>query len=522
MAYTLQLKRNQTLFESKELARKGLQTQLSSALEGELLMACYNDSKTEKTLLGVKGSNSYTILDTEAIPAEVEAALDKIKGEGYVDGGTYATLKAIADALVKINGSGEGSISQALENAKAYTDTKISGLDKDDSAVANSFVTSVSETDGIIAVKRGAVTSSDETITIAEGDGGGIDLKAHVDGTTITVGEGGVMSVAQSALTKYKGSEAITITGDDGGTKTVALKLNDSDKVLTQSTEGLLANINLTWSSTDGLKLIGKDSTVIATIPATDFIKDGMLESVDLAVLNEGTGSNPQNLPDGTYLHFKFNTDGGSKEIYVNVTSLIDVYTAGDGLELSGGKSFSVKRDAASESFLTVGLDGVKLSGVQAAIDAVKLEETAAIDKIEASVGLSKDGEYIVPSGNYIAESTTVMDAISKLDTQVKTNADAITSEESERTSKDTELEGKIGELGENSSVMEAVGKVQTQVDASNANIQKLVTATGLGSVSDIKFTAPTTSGEFSATKSVQEMLNKIDAIWGHIDCGTY
>lgn len=521
MAYRLQLKRNQTVFDSKELAIEGLQTQLSSALEGELLMACYNDSETEKTLLAVKGKTSYTMLDTESIPSEVEAALDKIKGEGYDDGGSYATLKAIADALEKINGSGEGSITKSLEDAKSYTDTQINSLNSVDSAVANSFVTEVSETNGKISVKRGTVTSSDKTITIAEGDDGGIDLKANVDGTTITVSGEGVMSVAQSALTKYKGSEAITITGDDGETKTVALKLNSNDKILTQSSDGLLANINLTWSTSDGLKLVGKDGSEIATIPATDFIKDGMLETVELSVLDGGTEANPQGLTDGTYLHFTFNTDGGSKEIYVNVTSLIDVYAAGNGLELSG-KTFSVKRDASSESFLTVGIGGIKLSGVQDAIDAAKSAETAAIDKIEASVGLAEDGSYTDPQGNYTSGSTTVIDAISKLDAQAKKNADAISSESSTRSEKDSELEDKIGDLGENSSVMEAVGKVQTQADASDANIQKLVTASGLGTGSDIKFTAPTVSTEFSDTTSVQDMLDKIDELWGHIDCGTY
>lgn len=521
MAYTLQLKRNQTSFESKELALEGLQTQLASALEGELLMACYKVSKAEKTLLAVKGKNSYTILDTEAIPADVEAALDKIKGVGYNNGGPYATLKAIADALEKINGSGEGSIAKSLADAKSYTDTKIGGLDVSDSAVANSFVTTVSETDGKIAVSRGAVTSTNKTVKITNGGDGGIDLAANVDGTTITVSGKGVMSVAQSALTQYQGSNAITITGDDGGTKTVALKLNSADKILTQSADGLLANLKLTWSTTGGLKLIGKGGTEIATVPATDFIKDGMLESVDLVVLSEGTGSNPQGVTDGTYLKFKFNTDGGKKEIYVNVTSLIDVYTAGNGLDLSG-KTFSVKRDASSESFLTVGADGIKLSGVQAAINAVKSEETAAIDKIEASVGLAKDGSYTDPRGNYTSGSTTVMGAIAKLDTQVKANYNKIDGEVTRAKAEETRIANKVigaNQLSGGKSVMDVV--IENEKTAQQG-ITKLATATGVLSKEEIQYTAPTVSGVFNNTKSIMEMLNKIDAEWNTIDCGTY
>lgn len=521
MDYTLQLKRNQTAFKSKELALEALQTQLTSAREGELLMACYNVSEAEKILLAVKGKESYTILDTEAIPADVEAALDKIKGVGYNDGGPYATLKAIADALEKINGSGEGSINKPLTEAKAYTDAKISKLDVADSAVANSFVTSVSETDGKIAVKRGAVTSANKTVKITSGGDGGIDLAANVDGTTITVSREGVMSVAQSSLTQYQGSDAITITGDNGGTKTVALKLNSTDKILTQSSDGLLAKLNLTWSTSDGLKLIGKAGSVIATIPAKDFIKDGMLEAVELSVLDEGIESNPQGLADGTYLHFTFNTDGGSKEIYVNVTSLIDVYAAGNGLELSG-KTFSVKRDASSESFLTVGVDGIKLSGVQAAIDAVKSAETAAIDKIEASVGLTEDGSYTDPRGNYTSGSTTVMGAISKLDAQAKKNANAINDEITRAKKEETRIANDvIGEdqLSGGKSVMDVV--IENE-ETAQQGITKLANATGVLSGEEIQYTAPTASGVFNDTTSIMEMLNKIDKEWNTIDCGTY
>jgi hypothetical protein len=48
---------------------------------------------------------------------------------------------------------------------------------------------------------------------------------------------------------------------------------------------------------------------------------------------------------------------------------------------------FKVKLDAASESFLTVGTNGVKLSGVQSAIDAAKEDViTGRIVPIETNV----------------------------------------------------------------------------------------------------------------------------------------
>lgn len=48
------------------------------------------------------------------------------------------------------------------------------------------------------------------------------------------------------------------------------------------------------------------------------------------------------------------------------------------------------------------------------------------IDAIETSVGIGTDGSFTAQSGNYIASATTVRGEISALDTQVKTNADDI------------------------------------------------------------------------------------------------
>ena len=131
MAYTLQLKRHLN-YESKTLALAGLKAYLgASAAIGEPVIATYgggeSDIEPEKILLGIKGAEDYTIFDADAIPSEVQAALDK--AISAIKGGTdeqiddaYDTIKEIADALVKINGSGEGSIAKALEDAKAYTD----------------------------------------------------------------------------------------------------------------------------------------------------------------------------------------------------------------------------------------------------------------------------------------------------------------------------------------------------------------------------------------------------------------
>ena len=347
---------------------------------------------------------------------------------------------------------------------------------------------------------------------------------SYGDGTNYTI-----IDVDESVLTKYTGSNAISVTGDEPN-KVINLVINTNDKILTQSGDGLLANINLTWNSANGLKLIGKDGTEIATIPAADFIKDGMLQNVELkaASVEETVGG----VTSGTFLVFTFNTDAGSKVINLDVTSLIDVYTAGNGISVTG-KVIAAKLDASTETFLTVGADGIKLSGVQDAINtAVEAEETArtdadetlqaAIDKVEASVGLTTDGSHVTTSGNYTSGASTVVGEIAALDTQVKTNADAIAAETSRATAEETRItDTVIGEdqLEEGKSVMDVI--LENEETAQQA-IEQLATAAGVLSGEQIKYTAPTVSGEFSSTTSIMDMLNTIDKKWNTIDCGTY
>ena len=544
MAYTLQLKRHVN-YASKDEALAGLQSYLSSrAVVGEPAIATYGAGQTidaEKVLFGIKGAEGYTIFNADAIPSDVQDALDKaiaaIKGgEDSAINDAYNTIKKIADALVKINGNGEGSITKAKQDAEEYADTKIAtavqALDVADTAVAKNFVTKVSEVDGKIAVERGAITSKDKTVVISDGtDGGFIDLKANVDGSTIVVNkETGVMSVASAALVQYVGQDAIAVSEEHGGQKTISLKLDAADKFLTQGANGLLANINLVWDKTNGLKLTGKNGEVITTVPATDFIKDGMLQNVELKVAT--TKAPIENKTSGTFLVFTFNTDAGNKVINLDVTSLIDVYTAGNGISVTG-KEIAAKLDDSGEKFLTVGANGIKLSGVQAAINAaVEAEKSkrteadnvlqSAIDKVESSVGLAADGSHAPASGNYTSGATTVVGEIAALDTQVKKNADAIAAEKTRATTEENRIANTVigvDKLGEGKSVMDVI--LENEKTAQQA-IEQLANAAGVLSGEQIKYTAPAVSGEFSSTTSIMDMLNKIDEKWNTIDCGSY
>lgn len=74
----------------------------------------------------------------------------------------------------------------------------------------------------------------------------------------------------------------------------------------------------------DGTKIQLKvGGEVFSEIDESAFVKDGLLEDVDLITIPTGDAGDDVN-PAGTYLKFIFNTDAGKTPIYVNVTSLLD------------------------------------------------------------------------------------------------------------------------------------------------------------------------------------------------------
>lgn len=162
-------------------------------------------------------------------------------------------------------------------------------------------------------------------------------------------------------------NDKITITPTHNGVVQDAIELDLSDYVTTEELNDAIAAIEFPEdtnteyhleydSNAKEIKLVVGKNDGKMTIDATPFIKDGMLNNVDYDA-------------EKKELVFQWNTDAGITEDRVPVDGLIDVYTAGNGLQLEANK-FSIKLDAEGEGFLTVGKNGLKLAGVQEAINA--------------------------------------------------------------------------------------------------------------------------------------------------------
>ena len=486
------------------------------------------------------------VTDGSTIKVNVKAVGDadglKLGNDGlYVDltkttSSITANAQAISDEIARAKKAEEANTS-AITNLNAdkatagsvdnKIDTAIKGLDVNSIGGEGKFVKSVSETDGKIAAEVGDLVSTAVTRTATTNVAGQVDMT----GTTV---EGALVDLAKAVSETKKGAATYKIK---------------------KVTEGLAANVKEAYQLVQTVNGVASDIDVQIPI-----YKDQTLKSVELADTYGGK--------KGQYLKYTYITaEGNDSVVYVDVSKFLVESEFKNGLSVSNAGEVSVKIDAASEGFLTVGTNGVKLSGVTAAIDSAKTEiiggatnktlkalenelaneaetaraaETAnanaikvlngadtvngsvakavadakkallgdaaegyntlgkledkiqaldvkatkahtevvakadghvrvtvadstdgthkvvtvsendiasssalttevnrakaAEDKIEASVGLAADGSHVKTNGNYTKNATTVVGEISALDTQVKTNADAIAAERTRAT----------------------------------------------------------------------------------------
>lgn len=213
-------------------------------------------------------------------------------------------------------------------------------------------------------------------------------------------------------------NEKITITPKENGVVQTAIELDLSSFVTVDELAeelGKLIDNDTTYSVAEGEKVLKLNDTifsteiglkhengkisltgiggeVIAEFSDADFVKDSVLEDVEYDAETQK-------------IVFTWKTvDGETKTDEVSVTDFVQTYTAGAGLELSGNE-FAVKVDSESEAFLTVGANGIKLAGVQAAIDtaagtakseaiadaATKYATTSALTQLETDLDARLD-----------------------------------------------------------------------------------------------------------------------------------
>lgn len=307
---------------------------------------------------------------------EAVKALQAINAFTTISDGTNTASATSTAKTIKFNAGGKASVSvgangvtisasgTTLAEGTANGETSVDGTSKSivkglNTAAYRSEDYFYSATDGAAAAAaaeaaKKAAESKVASVTATTGSA----IEVTGTATAPTVGlkldnlTPGNVTLSQSA-TGLKASveiPAATVTG-----------VATDDKVLGLNGTLLSSTLNLKYNSTTKkIQLLGIGNAVIAEVDASDFIKDGMVNTVSFD-------------PKSKALTITFNTDSGKETITVDLSSLVDTYTAGNGIAIDKN-AVSIKVDPTSEEFLSVDTAGVKISGVQSAIDAAKSE----------------------------------------------------------------------------------------------------------------------------------------------------
>ena len=262
----------------------------------------------------------------------------------------------------------------------------------------------------LVADQKGlATTGIDKAITDAVDAGKTAlvdnEIKAIWDyvGRDDTVGLSKRIADAEKAITdlttnaiNVSGEDAIVVTDGTGAEKVISLKLDGTDKILSQGADGLKTTIGLAVRTTG----IGENVSKQYYLAGIDGEQIGDTV-IDIA--------KDQFLKDATYdadthkLTFEFNVADGTAITEIDLSGLVDVYTASKGVT-QVGSDFQGVVDPNTEkvvtgkdgdgnqttaAVLTVGENGFRTDNVQTAINyAVTTAVTPVKTAVETAVQL--------------------------------------------------------------------------------------------------------------------------------------
>lgn len=271
---------------------------------------------------------------------------------------TGSVAKQVADAKSELigNANTDTAASNTIAGAKKHADTLNTAMD----TRVNALETAVGEGGSVETQINAAIDKLDVPevggtgkviTTVSETDGKiaatAIDLTAEAVAATSTQASDTAVAVTGTNVKEQIASLATSIKTVSKDAKSYSVKKLTEDEVTALNE----SNVREAYQLLDeDLKVSGETIKIY---------KDSSLKSVAL---------------NGQTLNFTYIlADGTESTVGVDVSTFLAESEFKDGLQVIGG-NVSVKKDASSEDFLTVGEGGVKLSGVQDAINAAKTE----------------------------------------------------------------------------------------------------------------------------------------------------
>lgn len=307
--------------------------------------------------LGGIVTNSYITADEYSALDETEKAKYTPVSDGGIHNGDY----------------------RKVANVKEYVDDKVNALDLTEVGGTGQVITTLSQKDGKVSATAIDLNSDAVAREVAGG----------ISGTTV-----------EAALVELQDK----IDASNAAQKSYKLVAADNTE----------ANVKEAWkiqvSEGDGIYKDVQGSSVIK------IYKDAQIHriylgtpadtiNVETGVITEKAGATETDKQSLNYAYIK--PDGKYELVKIDVSKFLKEAEFKNGLIVAGNGEVSVKIDTASEAFLTVGEGGVKLSGVQDAID-TKIDNLAG-DVTSATVaGIST--KVTTSKGQVSAVEVTVAD----------------------------------------------------------------------------------------------------------------
>ena len=309
-------------------------------------------------------------LDSAVTDTDIPSALDS---------GTTAKGNSLGKIVRVVVGTIPKGLYMCYGEGTEYKWEKIADTDYVDSKVTSNIKDNITNGNGITITK----TTNGISVSVNNGDGLAFDTtEGKVGQLKVNTGVGTKIDANGKVATNIEGGNGVKIATDTDDTtkQIVTLKVLDKDALLSLSTNGELQSTLTVTSRTPSAsetnykevwELKGADDTLIGSIPV---YKDSSILSIK-RVKSGATYTIKDGWTDGTgklVLGYAYlDANGDVKVAEVDISQLILEGEIGDGLEVVDNV-VKIKLDTTTESFLILSADGLKLSGVQKAIDTAK------------------------------------------------------------------------------------------------------------------------------------------------------
>lgn len=278
------------------------------------------------------------VKDGSTIKVNVKAVGDadglKLGNDGlYVD--LTKTTKSINDETARAKAA-EGANKTAIEQEKNDRIAAINGLNAEIKGGAGKFIQSVKEENGVIAAVEADLTAAavayDKTADKVIAKATNVSAAIKELDAKVAANKDAELTYKTVKLT----AEEVNHLGD--------ANVKEAYKVVSVNKEGTKTTVG------DIIKIY----------------KDSSLKSIDYVKVDDKSKK-------GQFLKYVYTLENGTeKTVYVDMSELVDQAEVENGIQAVGGK-LSIKLAEGNEAgFLTVDANGLKLSGVQTAIDAAK------------------------------------------------------------------------------------------------------------------------------------------------------